>query len=56
MKLNPYFGRFGGQFVPEILIPALDQLEEAFIAAKMIRHSNRNFTRFSLTMPVVRRL
>ena len=34
MKLNPYFGRFGGQFVPEILIPALDQLEEAFIAAK----------------------
>ena len=34
MKLNPYFGRFGGQFVPEILIPALDQLEEAFIASQ----------------------
>ena len=34
MKLNPYFGRFGGQFVPEVLIPALDQLEEAFIEAR----------------------
>ena len=34
MKLNPYFGQFGGQFVPEILIPALDQLEEAFIASQ----------------------
>lgn len=34
MKLNPYFGRFGGQFVPEVLIPALDQLEEAFIASR----------------------
>lgn len=33
MKLNPYFGRFGGQFVPEVLIPALDQLEDAFIDA-----------------------
>lgn len=29
-----YFGEFGGQFVPESLIPALDQLEEAFVAAQ----------------------
>ncbi|RUO26140.1 tryptophan synthase subunit beta [Aliidiomarina minuta] len=29
-KLNPYFGEFGGQYVPEILLPALDQLERAF--------------------------
>lgn len=28
--LSPYFGDFGGQFVPEILLPALDQLEQAF--------------------------
>ncbi|MCH8493971.1 MAG: tryptophan synthase subunit beta [Idiomarina sp.] len=28
--LSPYFGEFGGQFVPEILLPALDQLEQAF--------------------------
>ena len=32
-KLSPYFGEFGGQYVPELLIPALDQLEEAFIEA-----------------------
>lgn len=25
-----YFGKFGGKFVPEILIPALEELEEAF--------------------------
>ncbi|CUX95793.1 Tryptophan synthase beta chain [Candidatus Mikella endobia] len=33
-KLNPYFGEFGGMYVPEILIPALLQLEEAFINAQ----------------------
>lgn len=33
-KLNPYFGSFGGQFVPEALKPALDQLELAFIEAQ----------------------
>ncbi|WP_104757628.1 tryptophan synthase subunit beta [Helicobacter salomonis] len=27
-----YFGEFGGCFVPEILVPALQELEEAFIA------------------------
>lgn len=32
--LPAYFGEFGGQFVPESLIPALDQLEEAFVTAK----------------------
>ena len=30
-KLDAYFGKYGGQFVPQILIPALDQLESAFI-------------------------
>ncbi len=33
-KLPAYFGPYGGQFVPEILVPALDQLEGAFIAAQ----------------------
>ncbi len=33
-KLDPYFGEFGGQFVPEILVPALNQLEEHFISAQ----------------------
>jgi len=26
-----YFGRFGGKFVPEILIPALEELEQAYL-------------------------
>ena len=34
MLLNPFFGRFGGQYIPEILIPALDQLEAAFVEAR----------------------
>ncbi|MDU0479500.1 tryptophan synthase subunit beta [Staphylococcus chromogenes] len=34
MTLLPaYFGEFGGQYVPEVLIPALDQLEQAFVEA-----------------------
>jgi len=32
-KLNRYFGDFGGMFVPELLVPALLQLEEAFVNA-----------------------
>jgi tryptophan synthase beta chain len=30
MKLSGRFGRFGGVYVPEILVPALEQLEAAF--------------------------
>ena len=30
-RLPAFFGPDGGQFVPELLIPALDQLEDAFI-------------------------
>src|SRR5690554_2314211 len=33
-KLSAYFGDFGGQYVPEILLPALDQLKQAFIDAQ----------------------
>lgn len=43
-KLNPYFGEFGGQFVPQILILALDQLEDAFIAAQEDPEFQREFT------------
>ncbi len=39
--LNPYFGEFGGMYVPQILMPALRQLEEAFVSAQKIRHSGR---------------
>lgn len=31
MRLDGRFGRFGGAFVPEILVPALEQLEAAFL-------------------------
>jgi tryptophan synthase beta chain len=34
MKLAGRFGRFGGSFVPEILMPALEQLESAFLTAQ----------------------
>ena len=32
--LNPYFGKFGGMYVPEILVPVLKQLEKAFVEAQ----------------------
>ena len=34
MRLNGRFGRFGGCYVPEILLPALEQLEAAFLDAQ----------------------
>ncbi|UDG80201.1 tryptophan synthase subunit beta [Candidatus Steffania adelgidicola] len=33
-RLDPYFGEFGGMYVPEILMPPLLQLEDAFISAQ----------------------
>lgn len=33
MRLDGRFGRFGGAYVPEILMPALEQLEAAFLDA-----------------------
>ena len=32
--LNPFFGEYGGMYVPQILVPALLQLEEAFVKYK----------------------
>ena len=34
MRLSGRFGRFGGCYVPEILVPALEQLEGAFLDAQ----------------------
>ena len=34
MKHDGRFGRFGGAYVPEILVPALEQLEAAFLEAE----------------------
>lgn len=33
-ETGPYFGEFGGRFVPESLIKALDELDAAYLAAK----------------------
>ncbi len=33
--LNPYFGEFGGMYVPQILVPALKQLEDAFVSTQL---------------------
>ncbi|WP_159564163.1 tryptophan synthase subunit beta [Budvicia diplopodorum] len=41
--LNPYFGEFGGMYVPQILIPALNQLEEAFVSAQRDPAFHREF-------------
>jgi len=32
--LNPFFGEYGGMYVPELLVPALLQLEQAFVDAQ----------------------
>jgi tryptophan synthase beta chain len=34
MKKTTHFGPYGGRYVPEMLIPALDELKEAYLAAK----------------------
>ena len=34
MRLETRFGAFGGVFVPELLVPALEQLEAAFLDAR----------------------
>lgn len=33
-KLDPFFGEFGGMYVPQILVPVLTELESAFIDAR----------------------
>jgi tryptophan synthase beta chain len=35
VRLSGRFGRFGGTYVPEILVPALEQLEAAFLDSQM---------------------
>ena len=35
MTFDGHFGQYGGRFVPEALIPALEELAAAFEAAKV---------------------
>ena len=43
-QLDRKFGDYGGMFVPELLVPALEQLEQAFIDAKEDPEFQREFT------------
>jgi tryptophan synthase beta chain len=49
--VGPYFGRYGGRFVPEALVAALDELERAFARASVdpvfiaeLDHLHRTYT------------
>lgn len=53
--LNPYFGEFGGMYVPQILMPALRQLEEAFVSAQKDPAFQPNLATCLKTTPVARR-
>jgi tryptophan synthase beta chain len=44
--VNGFFGPYGGQFVPETLIPALDDLEEAFRRFSSARDEIERFHRY----------
>ena len=55
MRLSGRFGRFGGCYVPEILVPALEQLEAAFLDAQEEPRSARSSTICSPIMPAGRR-
>ena len=41
---NGFYGEYGGQFVPEILIPALDELERAYRDFSKAGNRLRSFT------------
>jgi tryptophan synthase beta chain len=43
---NGFYGEYGGQFVPEILIPALDELEEAYRGFSKNDESMEEFHRY----------
>lgn len=43
-NLDAYFGQFGGMFVPELLVPALEQLEQAFIESQQDETFEQQFT------------
>ncbi|KAA0265095.1 MAG: tryptophan synthase subunit beta, partial [Chloroflexi bacterium] len=50
MTLLPHkFGPYGGQFVPETLMPALIELEEAFVSAKADAEFQKEFNKLMAT-------
>lgn len=43
MNRRGYFGKFGGRYVPEMLIPALEELEQAYEKAKKDKSFQKEF-------------
>ena len=41
--MKSHFGKYGGRYVPEMLIPALEELEKAYDAAKKDRKFQKEF-------------
>lgn len=41
--MNSHFGQYGGRYVPEMLIPALEELEKTYIAAKKDKKFQEEF-------------
>ncbi len=41
-----YFGIYGGRYVPELLIPALDQLEEIYLSCQKDDHFQKRLARY----------
>ncbi len=41
--LNPYFGEFGGMYVPQILMPALFELEKIFVDSQADNNFQKSF-------------
>ncbi|HVZ58377.1 MAG TPA: pyridoxal-phosphate dependent enzyme, partial [Patescibacteria group bacterium] len=41
--MKSHFGKYGGRYVPEMLIPALEELEEAYVKAKNDPEFQREF-------------
>lgn len=42
--MKGHFGKYGGRYVPEMLIPALEELDQAYTAAKKDKQFHKEFT------------
>ena len=45
-NLKGFYGKYGGEFVPETLVPALEELEKIFFNIKDMKSSEKNLTIF----------
>lgn len=46
---NGHFGKFGGRYVPEMLIPALEELEKTYFEAKKDKNFQKEFKHLLIT-------